>query len=1301
MRSSCAALLGLALALLPPPLAAQLSPEADAFVRKTYLNRAKALRVEAGAEELSVELTPGGFRGPRRPPGAVLFRPGEVVRVAEVSFDGRSVLFRFTREGVPGPGAVRFTFPADRGPLLARGEELLAAAAAVFDPLARLAGAPEEEPEEGAPEESDEAAPPEPEEIPEPDPPREELRLLVEPGRSVLKGDGDDTTTLTITLRDADGRIVESHNGPVEVRRTCGRLVPERPVMVRGRAVANLTAPIWGDEDRALDRSLELSIEVLRRLARFRGDVKAEAGRAAREAPYAELRSPAQGHKPEILIVAEAFGVRGKARVELGASETPRSGVVGTYEGRDVLGATEWVFEGSLARGVLRQKGYREEVPVTASGETGGMGFVGVSVGGIGTSARPLPGGRFFLVAPPILFERVRASTPAGAPPKEEKKPTVTLTARKNPIAADGESTTEVVFQYLDETGRPVPGLLLEWGLDRHGVFPPAQRGSLFAAMERTGDDGAARASYRAPALEAGDMQQTGTVRNRDVTVTYAGPKGKGTVTCAVGLLRAASLVLVVEKPGVERSVFPLRVGSLNGTITGRVLLENVAPRAPGAPSRYPLADAVVKLDGDPRVLKWAAVDAGRTDAKGRFRVRMRMSNWERWDKAFEEPLVARASPLFLGRLSQCRKHLGEWPASPELVLEKWTFLHGAQEELAKLPAEEARGLDEKLRLTGLLAMTLKDARKDGAVAARELLAHGKDFLVGVASWFYADSRLEKAIDEKLKAAEGRAGLRELRKKYARWLRGAGSERARRVLAWLSAKVGLGTDLPKDALGARSAFRKVLVPKILEALSGAIAEWVPETSLGDLAAEAMLAPYVERGDRILLAFLRNRDYRLVASTAVTSGAHLSVHLGRMREEVRKVAAWRLSEETAKAFFDAGAEWVTLSMKVAAALTLNESVWKAAEAIEKGKAKLDTGIAGIRMGEEWHRLSGILAASEEEARECVVRSAGVTLPAAGVGLPANDGLVRADLLPFGGGSAGGPPELAALFGPEVAPAAGDPAGELLGRLSLAREVSDAWLVESLPALLALRESRPEQAEALGRAVRRWNAAVDAGRRDALAAAAGEPGPGPAEVAASLATAAREWEARAGEAAAFARELPPDDGASRLAEAESRSRRSLGLPGFGRSPSALAAAAAAAAVLGLAVAAAAALGRRARRAAGGYPSRMTSSPPRAAGVREPSPRGAVGPHLADNMGEIYMLDRAVLTMGAARENDVIVRLPGVSRQHARIVREGGPTFWLEDVGSRYGTTLNGAVVTRARLSHGDEIAMGGWRATVNLD
>ena len=143
---------------------------------------------------------------------------------------------------------MRFSFPEPQDPLLARGEELLAAAAAVFDPIVTF-GAPSEEAEKpeddqkgskGDAEEDQEA-----EETPEPEAEVvEELRILVEAGRSVLKGDGDDTTTLTITLRDADGRIVESRNGPVDVRLTCGRAPrPALPGAQGFRRLAHRVSP--------------------------------------------------------------------------------------------------------------------------------------------------------------------------------------------------------------------------------------------------------------------------------------------------------------------------------------------------------------------------------------------------------------------------------------------------------------------------------------------------------------------------------------------------------------------------------------------------------------------------------------------------------------------------------------------------------------------------------------------------------------------------------------------------------------------------------------------------------------------------------------------------------------------------------------------------------------------------------------------------------------------------------------------------------------------------------------------------
>ncbi|MBI4264112.1 MAG: FHA domain-containing protein [Acidobacteria bacterium] len=64
---------------------------------------------------------------------------------------------------------------------------------------------------------------------------------------------------------------------------------------------------------------------------------------------------------------------------------------------------------------------------------------------------------------------------------------------------------------------------------------------------------------------------------------------------------------------------------------------------------------------------------------------------------------------------------------------------------------------------------------------------------------------------------------------------------------------------------------------------------------------------------------------------------------------------------------------------------------------------------------------------------------------------------------------------------------------------------------------------------------------------------------------------------------------------------------------------------------------------------------------------------------------------LRLGAAPDNDVVVEMSDVSRKHARIV-SADDGYWLEDVGSRNGTSLNGEPVTRAKLGHLDVIGLG---------
>ena len=62
-----------------------------------------------------------------------------------------------------------------------------------------------------------------------------------------------------------------------------------------------------------------------------------------------------------------------------------------------------------------------------------------------------------------------------------------------------------------------------------------------------------------------------------------------------------------------------------------------------------------------------------------------------------------------------------------------------------------------------------------------------------------------------------------------------------------------------------------------------------------------------------------------------------------------------------------------------------------------------------------------------------------------------------------------------------------------------------------------------------------------------------------------------------------------------------------------------------------------------------------------------------------------------LGATTDNDVVIRVDGVSRMHARIV--GQPDgYWVEDANSRNGTWVNGERVQRARLRHLDVITLG---------
>lgn len=75
-----------------------------------------------------------------------------------------------------------------------------------------------------------------------------------------------------------------------------------------------------------------------------------------------------------------------------------------------------------------------------------------------------------------------------------------------------------------------------------------------------------------------------------------------------------------------------------------------------------------------------------------------------------------------------------------------------------------------------------------------------------------------------------------------------------------------------------------------------------------------------------------------------------------------------------------------------------------------------------------------------------------------------------------------------------------------------------------------------------------------------------------------------------------------------------------------------------------------------------------------------------------GQTFMLDRDWLTVGRDPNNEIVIGDPQVSRQHARITRQGKLVV-IEDLGSTNGTFVNGMRLTGPHvMANGDVIGLG---------
>lgn len=82
-----------------------------------------------------------------------------------------------------------------------------------------------------------------------------------------------------------------------------------------------------------------------------------------------------------------------------------------------------------------------------------------------------------------------------------------------------------------------------------------------------------------------------------------------------------------------------------------------------------------------------------------------------------------------------------------------------------------------------------------------------------------------------------------------------------------------------------------------------------------------------------------------------------------------------------------------------------------------------------------------------------------------------------------------------------------------------------------------------------------------------------------------------------------------------------------------------------------------------------------------------------------GDVIELSEPETTVGRAPGNDLILGAAEISREHARLHRQGN-SLEIQDLGSRNGTWVNGVRITNHRARSGDEVAFATLRFRLDL-
>jgi hypothetical protein len=81
-----------------------------------------------------------------------------------------------------------------------------------------------------------------------------------------------------------------------------------------------------------------------------------------------------------------------------------------------------------------------------------------------------------------------------------------------------------------------------------------------------------------------------------------------------------------------------------------------------------------------------------------------------------------------------------------------------------------------------------------------------------------------------------------------------------------------------------------------------------------------------------------------------------------------------------------------------------------------------------------------------------------------------------------------------------------------------------------------------------------------------------------------------------------------------------------------------------------------------------------------------------------GKPHELQKTSVVIGRSKDCDIRISDPNVSRRHAE-VRQEGSTYWIVDLGSTNGISVNGHALKRAKLDDDDRIALGSTELVFN--